>query len=41
MATISYDVSGSARYFLVRQHGDVQELSEVQVVGIKDYLGIP
>ena len=41
IATVSYDVSGSARYFLVKQHGNVQELSESQVAGIKDYLGIP
>ena len=41
IATVSYDVSGSARYFLIKQHGNVQELSEGQVAGIKDYLGIP
>ena len=41
VATVSYEVANVARYFLVKQHGNVQELSANQVAGIREYLGVP
>ena len=41
VSTVSYQVAGVNRYFLVKQHGNMQELSEQQMSSIKEHLGIP
>ena len=40
VATVSYNIDGIDRYFLVKLDGYVEEIAEEHMAAIKDYLGI-
>ena len=40
VGTVSFSVNGQSRYFLVKQDGHIQEISQQNISDIKSYLGI-